>query len=81
MNRAKPVHVINSRLPVYKLTYGDGFSDTIKSLFTRVAPKILPIGKELASNAIGVIVDSAAKDTGTYLYNLARNKLSSLFLP
>ena len=78
MNRARPVHVINSRLPVYKLTYGDGLGDVVTGLFTRIAPKILPIGKELASKAIGVITDTAAKDTGTYLYNVAKGKLASL---
>ena len=79
MNRARPVHVINSRLPVYQLTYGDGFGDTVTSLFTRIAPKILPVGKELASKAIGVIRDTAAIDTGKYLYNAAKDRLSSLF--
>ena len=72
MNRAKPIHVINSRLPVYKLTYGDGLGDTVTSLLTRIVPKILPIGKELASKAIGVIGDTAAKDAGGYLYNFAK---------
>ena len=78
MNRARPVHVINSRLPVYKLTYGNGLGDVVTGLFTRIAPKILPIGKELASKAIGVIADTAAKDAGMYLYNAAKDRLSSL---
>jgi len=59
MNRAKPIYVVNSRLPVYKLTYGNGLGDFVTGLFTRIAPKILPIGKELASKAIGIIGKTA----------------------
>ena len=78
MNRARPVHVINSRLPVYELTYGDGFGETVTGLFTRIIPKIGSIGKELASKAIGVMRNTAVKDTGKYLYNTAKDKLFSL---
>lgn len=78
MNRPRPVYVVNSRLPVYKVTYGDGLGDVVSGLFTRIAPKILPIGKELASKAIGVLKDKVADAAGTGVFNLAKNKILSL---
>ena len=45
MNRPRHVHVVNSRLPVYKLTYGNGLGDVVTRLFTRIAPKIIAVGK------------------------------------
>jgi len=78
MNRARRVHVVNSRLPVYKLTYGDGFGDVVTGLFTRIAPKILPIGKELASKAIGVVGKSAATEAVIRAFNAAKETIASL---
>ena len=76
-NRARPVHVVNSRLPVYKITYGDGLGDVITGLFTRIAPKILPIGKELASKAIGIVSNTAAKDAVLHAYGMAKQRIES----
>jgi hypothetical protein len=41
------VRAINSRLPVYKTTYGDGLGDVVQGLFRRIAPKAIPIAKQL----------------------------------
>jgi hypothetical protein len=78
MNRPRPVYVVNSRLPVYKVTYGDGLGDVVTGLFTRIAPKILPIGKEVASKTIGVLKDKLADNIGTSVFNVAKDKLLSL---
>ena len=81
MSRARPVYVVNSRLPVYKVIYGDGIGDIITGLFTRIAPKILPIGKELASKAIGAIRDitgTAIGNTIVETFSAAMEKLMSL---
>ena len=32
MNRSRRVHVVNARLPVYKLTYGNGLGDVVTGL-------------------------------------------------
>ncbi len=49
------VRVINSRLPVYKAIYGDGLGDVIQGLFRRIAPKAIPIAKQLGMKAIDVV--------------------------
>ena len=80
MNRARPVYVVNSRLPVYKITYGNGFGD-VTGLFTRVAPKILPICKEIASKAIGVLGNKIGTEVGNIAvgaFDAAKEKLMSL---
>jgi hypothetical protein len=60
------------------LTYGNGLGDVVTGLFTRIAPKILPVGKELASKAIGVIGKSAAIGAGIRAFKAAKNKIASL---
>ena len=70
MNRPRPVYVVNLRLPVYKVTYGNGLGDVVTGLFTRIAPKILPIGKEVAAKAIGVIKEKLADNIGTSEFNV-----------
>jgi len=81
MSRARPVYVVNSRLPVSKVVYGDGIGDVITGLFTRVAPKILPIGKKIASKAIGVVRDRVGTAIGNTIvdtFSAAKEKLMSL---
>jgi hypothetical protein len=53
------IRVVNSRLPVYEITYGDGLGDVVRGLFTRIAPKAMPIAKQLSMKAIDVIRDKA----------------------
>ena len=57
--------MVNSRLSVYRAYYGDGFGSTIAGLFTRMAPKVATIAKQLSIKAIDVIRDkgiSAVRD-------------------
>ena len=78
MNRPRRIHVVNSRLPVYKLTYGNGIGDVVTGLFTRIAPKMLPVAKELASKAIGVMGKVAAVKTASHAFRAAKDKIMSL---
>ena len=82
-NHDKPVqvYVVNSRLPVYRAYYGDGLGNTIAGLFTRMAPKVAPIAKQLGMKAIDVIRDkgiSAVGDLATRAFSAAKNKIISL---
>ena len=82
-NHDKPtsVYVVNSRLPVYKAYYGDGFGSTIAGLFTRMAPKVAPLAKQLGMKAIDVIRDkgiSAVGDLAGKAFSAAKNKITSL---
>ena len=78
MNRPRRVHVVNSRLPVYKLKYGNGLGKVVTKLFTRIAPKLMPVGKELASKAIGAIGKTPAAEAGKCLCHAAKDKIISL---
>ena len=78
MNRSRRIHVVNSRLPVYKMTYGNGLGDVVTGLFTRIAPKVLPVAKELASKAIGTIGRTAAVEAATHAFRAAKDKIMSL---
>ena len=85
-NHDKPVqvYVVNSRLPVYRAYYGDGLGNTIAGLFTRMAPKVAPIAKQLGMKAIDVIRDkgiSAVGDLATKAFSAAKNKIISLVRP
>ena len=77
-NRPRPVYVVNSRLSIYKVTFGDGLGDVVSGLFTRIAPKILPIGKERASKTIGVLKDKLTDNIGTSVFNVAKDKILSI---
>ena len=62
------------------MVYGDGIGDVITG-FTRVAPKILPIGKEIASKAIGAIRDRVGTAIGNTIvdtFSAAKEKLMLL---
>ena len=75
------VYVVNSRLPVYKAYYGDGFGSTIAGLFTRMAPKVAPLAKQLGMKAIDVIRDkgmSAVGDLAGKAFFAVKNKITSL---
>ena len=78
MNRPRPVYVVNSRLPVYTVTYGDRLGDVVTGLFTRIAPKMLPIGEEVALKTIGLLRHKIADNIGTGVFNVAKDKLTSL---
>jgi len=82
-NHDKPtnVYVVNSRLPVYRAYYGDGLGNTIAGLFTRIAPKVGPIAKQLAMKAIDVIRNkgiNAVGDLAGTAFSTAKNRITSL---
>ena len=82
-NHDKPtsVYVVNSRLPVYKAYYGDGFGNLIAGLFTRMAPKVAPLAKQLGMKAIDVIRDKglgAVGDLAGKAFSAAKDKIASL---
>ena len=60
MSRERHVYVVNSRLSVYKVIYWDDINDVVNELFTRITPKNLEIGEEIASQASGVLCDKLA---------------------
>ena len=62
--RPRMIRVVNSRLPVYEITYGDGLGDVVRGLFTRIAPKAMPIAKQLSMKAIDVIPEKAPSAIG-----------------
>lgn len=74
-NHDKPVsvYVVNSRLPVYRVWYGDGLGDTIAGLFARMAPKVAPLAKQLSMKAIDVLREKGIGAIG----NLAGKALSA----
>ena len=43
--RRQQVRVIGARHPVYKMYYGDGFGSTVQGLFTKFAPKTIPLAQ------------------------------------
>ncbi len=82
-NHDKPtnVYVVNSRLPVYRAYYGDGLGNTIAGLFTRIAPKVAPVAKQLAMKAIDVIRNkgiNAVGDLAGTAFSTAKNRITSL---
>ena len=82
-NHDKPTHVyvVNSRLPVYRAWYGDGLGSTIAGLFTRLAPKVAPLAKQLGMKAIDVIRDkgiSAVGNLASRAFSAAKDKITSL---
>ena len=82
-NHDKPVqvYVVNSRLPVYRAWYGDGLGNTILGLFTRLAPKIAPLAKQLGMKAIDIIRDkgpAAVGNLASKAFSAAKDKIISL---
>jgi len=82
-NHDKPtsVYVVNSRLPIYKAYYGNGFGSTIAGLFTRMAPTVAPLAKQLGMKAIDVIRDKGISAVGNLAgksFSAAKNKITSL---
>ena len=82
-NHDKPtsVYVVNSRLPVYRSYYGDGFGSTIAGLFTRMAPKVAPLANQLGMKANDVIRDTGINAVGslaTKALSAAKDKITSL---
>ena len=80
-NKPTSVYVVNSRLPVYKAYYGDGLGNTIAGLFTRMAPKVAPLAKQLGMKAIDVIRDkgiSVVGDLAGKAFSTAKDKIMSL---
>ena len=49
------VRVENSRLPLYKITNGDGQGNVVQGLFRSIAPKAILIAKQLGMKAIDVV--------------------------
>ncbi len=49
------VRSINSRIPIYRATYGDGLGDIVQVFFRRIAPKAIPIAKQIGMKAIDVV--------------------------
>ena len=82
-NHDKPaqVYVVNSRLPVYRAWYGDGLGNTMAGLFTRMAPKVAPLAKQLSMKAIDVIKDKGISAVGNLAgkaFTTVKDKLASL---
>ncbi|KAK3592175.1 hypothetical protein CHS0354_031429 [Potamilus streckersoni] len=80
-NKPTNVYVVNSRLPVYKAYYGDGLGNIMAGLFTRIAPKVAPIAKQLAMKAIDVIRNkgiNAVGDLAGTAFSTAKNRITSL---
>ena len=59
--RRQQVRAVGARHPVYQMYYGDGFGNIVKGLFTKHAPKDIPLAKQLGMKAIGVIGENVAK--------------------
>ena len=75
------VRVINSRLPVYKTTYGDGLGDVVQGLFRRIAPKAIPIAKQLGMKAIDVVREisiGAVGDVAIKAFSGIKDRLARL---
>ncbi len=75
------VRVINSRLPVYRATYGDGLGNVVQGLFGRMAPKAIPIAKQLGMKAIDVIREkgiSAAGNIASKAFSAIKDRLTRL---
>ncbi|KAK3591171.1 hypothetical protein CHS0354_029022 [Potamilus streckersoni] len=68
------VRAINSRIPIYKTTYGDGSGDVVHGLFRRIAPKAIPIAKQLGMKAIDVVREKCIGAVG----NFARKAFSAI---
>ena len=82
-NHDKPTHVyvVNSRLPVYRAWYGDGLGSTIAGLFTRLAPKVAPLAKQLGMKAIDVVRNKgfgAVGNLANRAFSAAKDKITSL---
>ena len=82
-NHDKPtsVYVVNSRLPVYRAFYGDGFGNVLAGLFTRMAPKVAPFAKQLGMKAIDVIRDKGLGAIGNLAgkaFSTATDRIASL---
>jgi len=80
-NKPVSVYVVNSRLPVYKTFYGDGFGNLIEGLFTRAAPKIMPLAKQMSMRAIDVIRDKGISAIGNLAgktFSTVKDKIISL---
>ena len=50
---------------MYKLTCGNNIGDIATGLFSRIALKILLVGKETASKALGVLDDNIGLEVGS----------------
>ena len=65
------VRVVGARHPIYKMCYGDGFGSLMKGLFTKIAPKIIPLAKQLGMKAMGLIGEKVAKPIGDLISSAA----------
>ncbi len=75
------VRLINSRLPVYRATYGDGIGDVVQGLFRRIALKAIPIAKQLGMKAIDVVREKgigAAGNIASKAFSAIKDRLSRL---
>ncbi len=75
------VRVINSRLPVYRATYGNGLGDIVQGLFRRIAPKAIPIAKQLGMKAIDVVKErgiDAAGNITSKAFSAIKDRLARL---
>ena len=69
--RSQLVRVVGARRPVYKVYHGDGFGNTVAKFFSTLAPKAIPMAKQLGMKAIGVIGERVAKPVGDLASGIA----------
>jgi hypothetical protein len=75
------VRAINSRIPVFRAFYGNGLGDIVQGLFRRIAPKAIPIVKQLGMKAIDVVKEKgigAARDIASKAFTTVKDRLARL---
>ncbi len=75
------VRAVNSRILIYRTTYGDGLGDVVQGLFRRIAPKAIPIAKQLGMKAIDVVrekVIGAVGNVASKAFSAIKDRLARL---
>ena len=75
------VRAINSRIPIYRLTYADGLGDIVQGLFRGIAPKAIPIAKQLGMKAIDVVREKGigvAGNVASKAFSAIKDRLAQL---
>ncbi len=75
------VRTINYRLPIYRATYGDELGDIMQGLFRRIAPKAIPIAKQLGINTIDVVCEKCIGTVGNVVskaFSAIKDRLARL---
>ncbi len=75
------VRAINSRIPIFRATYGDGLGNVVQGLFRRIAPKAIPIAKQLGMKAIDVVREKgigAVGNVASKAFSAIKDRLAQL---